>query len=157
MLNRDLIDALSDGNVQDLAVPVWRILSIFNPVDLFLQGLMIGMTLTVMVGPITFTILDASLSRGVIYGIITAFGMWCSDLLYIFLCYFGAQQLRSFLQSAEASHWIGIIGGLILIIIGAVIWLTRKKSEEIADTPHRILYYTGHWFRGFVVNTFAPS
>jgi len=109
-----------------------------------------------MVGPITFTILDASLSRGVRYGITTAFGMWCSDLMYILLCYLGAQQLREFLQSPKASHWIGIIGGIILIIIGVVIWLSRRKAEEIQDTKHKILYYTGHWFRGFMVNTFAP-
>jgi threonine/homoserine/homoserine lactone efflux protein len=124
--------------------------------DLFLQGLIIGATLTVMVGPITFTILDASLTRGVRFGIVTAFGMWCSDILYILLCYLGAQQLRLSFQSPEAGQWIGVLGGIILITIGVFIWRSRRNQETIEDTRHKLLHYTGHWFRGFVVNTFAP-
>jgi threonine/homoserine/homoserine lactone efflux protein len=124
--------------------------------DLLLQGLIIGATLTVMVCPITFTILDASLSRGVRFGIITAIGMWCSDIMYILLCYFGAQQLRLSMQSSEAGHWIGILGGLILIVIGIIIWKARRRAQQAEDNRRKLLHYSGHWLRGFVVNTFAP-
>lgn len=123
--------------------------------DLFLQGLLIGATLTVMIGPITFTILEASLSGGTSHGIATATGMWCSDILYISLCYFGAQQLRETLQSAEMTQIIGTIGGCILICIGLFIWKSRRKKERPVPR-HKILHYSGHWLRGFVVNTFAP-
>ncbi len=126
-----------------------------HPMDLFLQGLLIGATLTVMIGPITFTILDASLSGGISHGIATATGMWCSDVLYISLCYFGAQQLRDTMQSAEMTQVIGTIGGLILICIGLFIWLSRRQRERKVPR-HKILHYSGHWLRGFVVNTFAP-
>lgn len=123
--------------------------------DLFLQGLLIGATLTVMIGPITFTIMEASLSGGTLHGIVTAIGMWCSDILYISLCYFGAQQLRETLQSAEMTQIIGTIGGCILICIGAFIWRARREKEKHVPR-HKILHYSGHWLRGFVVNTFAP-
>lgn len=123
--------------------------------DLLIQGLLIGATLTVMVGPITFTILDSSFTGGVFYGIVTAFGMWCSDFLYIALCYFGAQQLQVSLQSDEMARWIGIIGGVILITIGVFIWKTRA-SQAMPQSSHKVLRYSGHWVRGFAVNTFAP-
>jgi arginine exporter protein ArgO len=77
---------------------------IFACMDLFLQGLLIGATLTVMIGPITFTILETSLTGGISHGIATATGMWSSDILYISLCYFGAQTLRETMQSAEMTQ-----------------------------------------------------
>ena len=123
--------------------------------DLLLQGFLIGATLTVMIGPITFTIVDASLSGGVSRGIVTATGMWCSDILYISLCYFGAQQLRESMQSEEMTTVIGLAGGLILIGIGAFIWMSRRQRVR-QEPRHKILHYSGHWLRGFVVNTFAP-
>jgi threonine/homoserine/homoserine lactone efflux protein len=123
--------------------------------DLYLQGLLIGATITLMIGPITLTIVDASLTVGISYGIITAIGMWCSDLLYISLCYFGAQQLQDTLQSEEMTRIIGIIGGCILILIGIFIWTSRRQKPH-TEPKHKILYYSGHWFRGFMVNTFAP-
>jgi threonine/homoserine/homoserine lactone efflux protein len=124
-------------------------------VDLLLQGLLIGATLTIMIGPITFTILVSSLTGGISYGITTATGMWVSDVLYISLCYFGAQQLRDVLQSAEMTQVIGTVGGCVLIAIGVFIWISRKRKEKERD-PHKLLHYSGHWIRGFIVNTFAP-
>ena len=123
--------------------------------DLLLQGLLIGATLTIMIGPIALTILDSSLSGGISYGITTALGMWVSDAIYISLCYFGAQQLRDALQSVEMTQLIGIIGGCVLIVVGVFIWVMRKRREKERD-PHKFLHYSGHWLRGFVVNTFAP-
>lgn len=108
-----------------------------------------------MIGPITFTILEASLTGGITHGIATATGMWSSDVLYISLCYFGAQTLRETMQSDEMTQLIGTIGGCILICIGIFIWRSRKKREQTIP-KNKILHYTGHWLRGFVVNTFAP-
>ncbi len=107
-----------------------------------------------MIGPITFTIVDASLDGGIPSGIAAASGMWCSDFLYIIVCYCGAQQLSISLQDPEATHWVGLVGGCILIAIGLVIWMTRKR-HGIAKR-RSIVHYSGHWLRGFVVNTFAP-
>jgi threonine/homoserine/homoserine lactone efflux protein len=123
--------------------------------DLLIQGLLIGITLTIMIGPITFTILDASLSRSSTHGIVTAIGMWCSDLLFIGLCYGGAQTIRRSMQSTETSNWVGIIGGIILLIIGVLIWTNRHQGPP-RKNQNKLLHYSGHWLRGFLVNTFAP-
>lgn len=123
--------------------------------DLFLQGLLIGATLTVMIGPITFTILDSSLSGGTTHGLAAAMGMWCSDALFISLCYFGAQTLRRSMQSDETTQAAGIIGGCVLIGLGAFIWYAR--THQTRQSPHRrIVHLSGHWVRGFLVNSFAP-
>lgn len=123
--------------------------------DLLLEGFLLGATLTVMIGPITFTIVDASLSSGVSRGIVSAVGMWSSDVLYIVVCYSGARRLQTFLQSEGTAQWIGIIGGLILLGIGIVIWFSRHR-QGMQKQRHVFLHYSGYYLRGFLVNSFAP-
>ncbi len=123
--------------------------------DLLLQGFLIGATLTVMIGPITFTILDASLARGTGHGVIAALGMWCSDFMFITLCYFGAQPLRMTMQSNEMTQFAGTIGGCVLIGIGVIIWRSRTQKTQI-PSGRKVWRISGDWLRGFVVNTFAP-
>ncbi len=126
-----------------------------RPVNLLLEGMLIGATLVVMIGPITFTILDASLSGGIPRGAVTAFGMWCSDALYIGLCYFGAQQLRLSMQSEDTVQMVSLIGGVVLITIGVLIWTGRHRLQSVRRR-HPVVQLPGHWLRGFMVNTFAP-
>jgi len=123
--------------------------------DLLVQGLLIGLTLTVLVGPITFTILDSSLARGATHGVIAASGMWFSDLLFITACYFGAQPLRLFMQSEDTSRIAGLVGGSVLIVIGIFVW--RSRTEQNTERVSKKWFKAaGDWVRGFIVNTFAP-
>jgi threonine/homoserine/homoserine lactone efflux protein len=59
------------------------------------------------------------------------------------------------MQSEEMTKVVGLIGGLVLIGIGIFIWLSRRRHVK-KEPYHKILHYSGHWLRGFVVNTFAP-
>ncbi|MDX1477257.1 MAG: LysE family transporter, partial [Saprospiraceae bacterium] len=79
-----------------------------------LLGLGIGFSLTLMIGPITFTILDSSLSRGWRAGVLAGLGMWISDIIYITLCYLGGRQVIDSIQREGVDSWMGVVAGAVL-------------------------------------------
>jgi threonine/homoserine/homoserine lactone efflux protein len=92
------------------------------------EGIFIGLTMAVMLGPALFALLQTSISRGTRAGVILAFGIFLSDLLIVIFSYFGAAQL---LSQGRKSLVVGIIGGSILIIYGIV---TCTKKVHIQDS-----------------------
>ena len=74
--------------------------------ETFFQGFGIGLGLTIMIGPITLTIIDASLSDGWKAGIVTAFAMWLSDLMFIAGIYYGGRELVDSLALDKVNIWV---------------------------------------------------
>ena len=48
------------------------------------SGILLGLTLSILTGPILFTIIQTSIEEGFRAGITVASGIWISDLLFIF-------------------------------------------------------------------------
>ena len=70
--------------------------SIFNPsieniliMLSFFEGLFFGLLLSVMIGPVFFTLLQTSLEQGFYRGLFVAIGASMSDLLIITGCFLG--------------------------------------------------------------------
>ncbi|MDY0103900.1 MAG: LysE family transporter [Lentimicrobium sp.] len=118
------------------------------------EGMILGMTLAVMLGPAMFTLIQTSIHRGMYRGILLAAGIFLSDLALVFLCFMGAVQVfgndRNYLM-------FGIIGGIILVVFGIVTFL-RKISVTEDNTlvevkmPGPLTYI----FKGFFLNFANP-
>ena len=130
--------------------------AIFSQVETFIQGFGIGLGLTIMVGPITLTIIDASLSDGWKAGIITAMAMWLSDLIFITGSYYGGKELVERITMDKMDVWLSFGAGAILLTIGIVLWSLRNKKIDLTKDAPSIGHGIGHAFRGFLVNSFSP-
>ena len=125
--------------------------------SLIFLGLGIGFSLTLMIGPITFTILDSSLSRGWRAGVLAGAGMWISEISDITLCYLGGQRVIDSIQREGVNSWMGVVAGLVLVGIAVTLWVKRhaQLGKARAELPSA-RNLAGHAGRGFLVNSFSP-
>lgn len=97
---------------------------------LFLQGMIIGFSMAVPVGPIAIICIRHSLLRGTIYGLAAGLGAALADFCYACMAGFGTTILCDFLFHYQpACH---IIGALFLCYLGMKTLQTkpRERSEE---------------------------
>ncbi|MDP4291682.1 MAG: LysE family transporter [Bacteroidota bacterium] len=119
------------------------------------EGILIGLTMAVMLGPALFALLQTSLHRGTRAGVILAFGIFLSDFLIVVLSYLGAAQL---LNQGKKSLVVGLIGGTILIIYG-IVTLTRKVQINDSNNLIEARHVPGpltFLFKGFFLNFANP-
>ncbi len=92
-----------------------------------LQGIILGLTLSALLGPALFTLLQTSIHRGMKSGIFLAFGIFLSDVSVVYLALLGALQLIN-----EKNNYMiaGIIGGVILIGFGIYTFLHKIHIDE---------------------------
>jgi threonine/homoserine/homoserine lactone efflux protein len=118
------------------------------------EGMILGFTLAVMLGPAMFTLIQTSIHRGMYRGVLLAAGIFLSDLALVFLCFMGAVQVfgndRNYLM-------FGIIGGSILVVFGIVTFM--RKINVTADNTLIDVKMPGpltYIFKGFFLNFANP-
>jgi threonine/homoserine/homoserine lactone efflux protein len=88
-----------------------------------LEGISMGLLLSVIVGPVFFTLITNSLQHGFRYALILALGILSSDTLYVILTYFGVRFLA---DTTLFELVLGYVGGLILIGFGISSWVKKQ-------------------------------
>ena len=121
------------------------------------EGLFAGLWLSILVGPLVVIIVQNTLSRGMAHGFFTVLGIWVSDLLYIVACHSIIYQLIEFEQSRFFTEWIGLFGGIIVLIIGVGVLMNKPKELDF-DKPLTSTKKDAamSFLQGFSVNTFNP-
>jgi threonine/homoserine/homoserine lactone efflux protein len=93
----------------------------------FLIGIIVGFTLAVPIGPIGFLSIRQTLSRGQFPGILVGLGAATADLLYSGIAAFGLTVFSNALNTQQT--WIRITGGVIILLVGARIFITKYKTD----------------------------
>jgi threonine/homoserine/homoserine lactone efflux protein len=93
----------------------------------FFEGVILGLTLAMLLGPALFALLQTSIHRGLKSGFFLAIGIFCSDITLVAFTYLGAVQLLS----NERNYLLaGITGGVILIIFGVFTFVRKVHIDE---------------------------
>jgi threonine/homoserine/homoserine lactone efflux protein len=123
-----------------------------------LQGILVGLTFAVLLGPAFFALIQTSIQRGFKIGVFLALGIFISDLSALVLSYFGAVQLLG--SDPRENIYFSIIGGIILIIFGTYTFMKKGeivKPEEQKElqikAPRPIIYI----IKGFLLNAANPG
>lgn len=125
-------------------------------ISLFFEGILLGLLVAVSLGPAFFAILQTGINKGFKYGIYMALGVLFSDILLVTISYLiGA----TIFDDPENKVYVGLIGGIILIIFGSVSWakkpeiLNRRRyaNKEIKESNP-----FGYGVRGFFLNIANP-
>ncbi|MEM9887554.1 MAG: LysE family transporter [Bacteroidota bacterium] len=125
--------------------------------QLLLQGIVVGLGLSILVGPILVTILDASLEKGKWAGLLVGLGIWTSDFLFILTTYFGMTRIIILVDNSNFEWITGLLGGTILIGFGIVIWLSKPIDVQAEMERQNSRFAPIQYFlKGFLVNTFNP-
>jgi threonine/homoserine/homoserine lactone efflux protein len=123
----------------------------------YIQAIGIGFLLSIMPGPIFFSLLETSITKGIRAAISFNFGVLLSDLIYIVFASIFFLELRS-LDSGEHKLLFRFVSGIIFIGYGLFnffkkVEITTEKGEEnIIQTKHHLLLS----LKGFILNFANP-
>lgn len=124
---------------------------------LLIKGIMLGLMLTIMVGPITFTLIQVAVERGLKPGLLVAGGVWISDLLYILGVYFGVERVHQLTSGKNFEWYLGLMGGILLISFGlGTLWSTLRGVEDLKKAIVLPAHPLSLLTKGFLVNTVNP-
>ncbi len=86
-------------------------------ITFFFRGLLIGLSIAAVVGPMSILCMHRTLTKGRLYGLISGLGIATADSVYGSIAAFGITIITAFLVSEQA--WIRGLGGLFLIYLAA--------------------------------------
>ena len=99
--------------------------------DTILHGIIIGLSISVPLGPIGMLLIQRTLHRGQKHGLATGFGATTSDLLYTIITLFFLSFVVDFIDAHK--HVIQIVGAVIVIIFGVWIFKTNPVAQPKAQ------------------------
>jgi len=117
-----------------------------------LSGIGFGLLLTVLVGPVFFTLLQTALHEGFRSGVHVATGVLISDICLIIIVYLFASQLD---LAGEYKMYTAWIGGLMLMAFGLSTLLTKVKVKEVDDNKRTV--HAKFLAKGFLMNSLNPA
>jgi threonine/homoserine/homoserine lactone efflux protein len=122
--------------------------------EIVLNGIISGIVLALLIGPVFFTIVQTSIERGFSSGILVALGVALSDTLYIILSY---QGLSTLFHEPQFQIYLGYVGGSILLCFGIYYLFIKSKRMNGFSIEHVKARSPLHLFaKGFIINGLSP-
>lgn len=119
----------------------------------FWNGLLFGLLLTILIGPVFFALIQTSIGKGLSSGISMAIGISLSDAVYIFITYFGVSR---FLQDDQFSASLGISGGIMMIAFGISSFLKPVPAVLVTKMVKGRNNAFKQMAKGFMLNGINP-
>lgn len=119
-----------------------------------IQGVLLGLTLAILVGPAFFTLIQTSIHRGFRSGVFLSIGIILSDLTLVALCYLGAIQI---INQLHYQKYFGILAAVILVSFG-VFTFTRKvvMQDDSKGIEVKTPSITTYLIKGYFLNIANP-
>jgi threonine/homoserine/homoserine lactone efflux protein len=122
-----------------------------------IKGILLGLTLSVIVGPVFFVLLQATIERGSKAGLIFVSGVWLSDFLYMIAAFYGIAGIQTLAAASNFHVWMSWIGGLLLLSFGVSNLVKTKIVAQNIDNQNIAKNYGQLWVKGFLVNGANPG
>ncbi len=96
-------------------------------IEIFLKGLIVGLSIAVPVGPIGVLCIRRTLAQGRIIGLLSGLGAATADAFYGAIAGFGLTILSNFLIGQKL--WLHLIGGGLLCILGVKTFFSKPAEQ----------------------------
>jgi threonine/homoserine/homoserine lactone efflux protein len=97
--------------------------------NLYIQGIIIGLTLTVPVGPISLLCIQRSVAEGRLHGILSGIGVATADSFYAAVTVLGLTAVSGLIFSQQ--YLFRFLAGIVLILIGARIFMSVPAAISV--------------------------
>lgn len=127
---------------------------------MLLQGILFGISLSFLIGPLLFAVVEAGIGQGFRAGIAVAAGIWISDVLFVGAILWSVETLAAITSIDGFKHWVGIFGGGLLLAFGAGSLFSKSGQEASAALAENGIEKRSNlawWLRGFLLNTINPG
>jgi len=102
-------------------------------VSLFVQGIIIGLTLAVPVGPLALICIQRTVSDGRLHGIFSGIGVATADSFYAAVTFLGLTVISGLIIAQQ--YLFRFLAGVVLILIGMRVFLSIPSAIS-AKTEH---------------------
>ena len=123
--------------------------------NFFLQGIIMGITLCLMIGPVFFQMIQISMERGFRHALFFAAGVWISDLLLIGMSVLGVSAITGLMNNPDFVQFENLLVGSLFLAFG-VAGLARHHASRKSTKP--IIFHSDSslFFSGLIVNSINP-
>jgi threonine/homoserine/homoserine lactone efflux protein len=126
--------------------------------EAIINGLLLGLILSISVGPVIFTIIKQSLDNGSTGGFSFVAGVWLSDIFLVVVSNAFAELLQGVMKYEKA---IGVVGSFFLIGMGVMYIFFKKVKLQTSPDGAQIKFTRSEILRifssGFLINTLNPN
>lgn len=116
--------------------------------DVILFAIPLGLTLSVLVGPVFFILIQTSITKGARAALVLDIGVVLSDIFYIAIAFFSSKQL---LEDLEDTPSLFLIGGAVIFVYGLSSAI-KKDHIEYQGIEVKKTDYLGLILKGFFLN-----
>jgi threonine/homoserine/homoserine lactone efflux protein len=116
-------------------------------IELVSAAILLGLTLSFMVGPVFLILLETSIYQGALKALVFNFGVLISDILLIALAFYGSEQL---LSSVAGNKYVYIVGGCIILFYAAFSFFRKRNIDVRSFTIQS--NFSKNFFKGFLIN-----
>ena len=121
--------------------------------DGLLYAALYGVILAFMVGPVFFTLIETSITKGFRAGLFFDLGAITADVIFILIALYGTSKI---LEKVKDDPGLLIFGGVILIAYGVISYIRTAKSFIKIVREHYAVKVKkdlgGLFFKGFLLN-----
>lgn len=121
-------------------------------IEAVFSGILAGLVIAILIGPVFFTLLNSSLQKGFRAGLFVAFGICFSDLVYLLVADFGLSEL---INNDTFKTILGYVGGGLMMIVGIAAFVLKPptKGQDDELPPNADMK---HLMKGFLINFLNP-
>ncbi|MGH2342958.1 LysE family translocator [Segnochrobactraceae bacterium EtOH-i3] len=102
---------------------------------LFLAGITFGLAASAPVGPVNIMVIQRVARCGFRTGFVASLGATLADVVYATIAAFGLTVVSDFITGHETT--LQLVGGLVLVLFGALIFRTRPFAAPMEGRPPR--------------------
>ncbi len=107
--------------------------------SIIIKGLLIGIFVSIPVGPIAVLCIQRTLNRGKYHGLVTGLGATASDLVYGILAAFGLSYIIGLIEKNQ--FIIEIIGAVIILFFGVYLFKSNPVKQLTATNLKKESYF----------------
>jgi len=104
---------------------------------LFIQGMIIGLTLAVPVGPISLVCIHRTVANGRLHGIVSGIGVATADSLYAVVAFLGLTAVSGLITGHQILF--RLLAGVVLILVGIRVFLSVPAEVSPGTNPEPYL------------------
>ena len=118
-----------------------------------LNGVLFGLLLAIIIGPVFFALIQTSLEKGFAAGAFLAIGVSVSDSTWVILSYLGVSRI---LQNQDYVNIAAVLGGIILLSFGLYTFFKKIPTPSNYNPPIQARAKGALILKGIMINGFNP-
>lgn len=126
--------------------------------ELILKGIVIGLILSIMLGPAFFVLLETSIRKGVKSALAFDAGVLLSDIVYIIIAYVFLKEVSQ-LADGDNNSLIKAVGGALFVGFGFYTFRKKINETKLGLLETKELYSRDYWMlfvKGVILNLANP-